>query len=185
MAPHCSTFAWKIPWTEEPGRLQSMGSLRVRHDWSDLAAAAAALIENHLQYIDTEDVFFFFFKKGKKLAPNATLSKQQKSQELYLSLTGYEAWALNHSVAHTTSKMTTLWSTRAGDHTGECTSPVMGCFKRGSPPIAAICSHSRALFRTTNCPLKLSFPGWNTKPSWWCSQSSAFCGWLRGLPSIP
>ena len=88
MAPHSSTFAWKIPWMEEPGRLQSMGSLgvghderlhfhfslscigegngnplqcsclenprdggawglpsmgshRVRHDWSDLAAAAA------------------------------------------------------------------------------------------------------------------------------------------------
>ena len=30
MAPHCSTFAWKIPWTEESGRLQSMGSIRVR-----------------------------------------------------------------------------------------------------------------------------------------------------------
>ena len=29
---HSSTFAWKIPWMEEPGRLQSMGSLRVRHD---------------------------------------------------------------------------------------------------------------------------------------------------------
>ena len=33
MAPHSSTLAWKIPWTEEPGRLQSMGSLRVGHDW--------------------------------------------------------------------------------------------------------------------------------------------------------
>ena len=32
MAPHSSTLAWKIAWTEEPGRLQSMGSLRVRHD---------------------------------------------------------------------------------------------------------------------------------------------------------
>ena len=32
VAPHSSTFAWKIPWTEEPGRLQSMGLLRVRHD---------------------------------------------------------------------------------------------------------------------------------------------------------
>ena len=32
MAPHSSILAWKIPWTEEPGRLQSMGSLRVRHD---------------------------------------------------------------------------------------------------------------------------------------------------------
>ena len=34
MAPHSSTLAWKIPWMEEPGRLQSMGSLRVRHDWA-------------------------------------------------------------------------------------------------------------------------------------------------------
>ena len=32
MAPHSSTLAWKIPWTEEAGGLQSMGSLRVRHD---------------------------------------------------------------------------------------------------------------------------------------------------------
>ena len=34
MAPHSSTLAWKIPWTEEPGRLQSMGSLRVGHKWA-------------------------------------------------------------------------------------------------------------------------------------------------------
>ena len=34
MAPHSSTLAWKIPWTEEPSGLQSMGSLRVGHDWA-------------------------------------------------------------------------------------------------------------------------------------------------------
>ena len=34
MAPHSSTLAWKIPWTEESGRLQSMGSRRVGHDWA-------------------------------------------------------------------------------------------------------------------------------------------------------
>ena len=34
MAIHSSTTAWKIPWTEEPGRLQSMGSQRVGHDWT-------------------------------------------------------------------------------------------------------------------------------------------------------
>ena len=34
VAPHSSTLAWKIPRTEEPGRLQSMGSRRVRHDWA-------------------------------------------------------------------------------------------------------------------------------------------------------
>ena len=34
MAPHSSTLAWKIPWMEEPGRLQSMGSLRIVHNWA-------------------------------------------------------------------------------------------------------------------------------------------------------
>ena len=42
MATHSSVLAWRIPGTGQPGRLQSMGSRRVRHDWSDLAAAAAA-----------------------------------------------------------------------------------------------------------------------------------------------
>ena len=35
MTPHSSTLAWKIPWTEEPGGLPSLGSHRVGHDWSD------------------------------------------------------------------------------------------------------------------------------------------------------
>ena len=34
MAPHSRTLAWKVPWMEEPGRLQSMGTLKVRHDWA-------------------------------------------------------------------------------------------------------------------------------------------------------
>ena len=34
MATHSSTLAWKMPWMEEPGRLQSTGLLRVRHDWA-------------------------------------------------------------------------------------------------------------------------------------------------------
>jgi len=33
MATHSSILAWKIPWTEEPGKLQSMGPQKVRHDW--------------------------------------------------------------------------------------------------------------------------------------------------------
>ena len=41
MAPHSSVLAWRIPGTGEPGGLPSMGSHRVGHDWSDLAAAAA------------------------------------------------------------------------------------------------------------------------------------------------
>jgi len=45
MATHSSDLAWRIPGTGEPGGLPSMGSHRVRHDWSDLAAAAAATWE--------------------------------------------------------------------------------------------------------------------------------------------
>ena len=41
MATHSSVLAWRLPGTEEPGGLPSMRSHRVRHDWSDLAAAAA------------------------------------------------------------------------------------------------------------------------------------------------
>ena len=37
MVTHSSILAWRIPWTEEPGRLQSMGSERVGHDCSELA----------------------------------------------------------------------------------------------------------------------------------------------------
>ena len=43
MAPHSSVLAWRIPGTGEPGGLPSLGSHRVGHDWSDLAAAAAVL----------------------------------------------------------------------------------------------------------------------------------------------
>ena len=42
MVPHSSTLVWQIPWMEEPDRLRSTGSHRVRHNCSDLAAAAAA-----------------------------------------------------------------------------------------------------------------------------------------------
>ena len=42
MATHSSILAWRFPGTEEPSRLSSMGSHRIRHDWSDLAEAAAA-----------------------------------------------------------------------------------------------------------------------------------------------
>ena len=47
MATHSSVLACRIPWTEEPGGLPSMGSHRVGHDWSDLAAAAATLMEGY------------------------------------------------------------------------------------------------------------------------------------------
>ena len=46
MATHSSVLAWRIPWTEEPGGLLSMGSHRVGHDWNDLAVAAYGCKKN-------------------------------------------------------------------------------------------------------------------------------------------
>ena len=46
MATHSSILARRIPWTEEPGRVQSMGLQRVRHDWGNLASTLAGFIGN-------------------------------------------------------------------------------------------------------------------------------------------
>ena len=52
MAPHSCTLAWKIPWPEKPGRLQSMGSQRVGHDWATSRSLLfSALISWDLQII--------------------------------------------------------------------------------------------------------------------------------------
>ena len=50
MAPHSSTLSWKIPRMEEPGGLQSMGSLRVRHDWATSFSCIGEGNGNPLQY---------------------------------------------------------------------------------------------------------------------------------------
>ena len=50
MAPHSSTLAWKIPWTEEPGGLLSMGSLQVGHDW----ATSLSLFTFHFHALEEE-----------------------------------------------------------------------------------------------------------------------------------
>ena len=50
VAPHSSTLAWKIPWMEEPGRLQSMGSLIVGHNW----ATSLSLFTFHFHALEKE-----------------------------------------------------------------------------------------------------------------------------------
>ena len=51
MATHSSVLAWRIPEKGEPGGLPSLGSHRVGHDWSDLAAAAAAAITSQVRIL--------------------------------------------------------------------------------------------------------------------------------------
>ena len=63
MAPHSSTLAWKIPWTEEPGGLPSKGSHRVGHNWSELAVAAAA--EYTSAQVTTSLAFWDFYLQEK------------------------------------------------------------------------------------------------------------------------
>ena len=50
MATHSSVLAWRIPGTGEPGGLPSLGSHRVGHDWSDLAAAAAVFLHTQVRF---------------------------------------------------------------------------------------------------------------------------------------
>jgi len=53
MATHCSIFAWRIPWTEKPSRLQSMGSQRVRQDWM---TNTFTTILHDVRLVECEDV---------------------------------------------------------------------------------------------------------------------------------
>ena len=77
MAIHSSTLAWKIPWTEEPGRLQSMGSLRVRHDW-----------------VTSLSVFTFMHWRRKRQLTSVFLPRE--SQE-WGSLVGCRLWGRTES----------------------------------------------------------------------------------------
>ena len=64
MATHASVLAWKIPGTEEPGGLPSMGSHRVGHDWSNLIAAAAVRIILLESYFLSCHLSEYFSPKG-------------------------------------------------------------------------------------------------------------------------
>jgi len=66
MAPHSSILAWRIPGTGEPGGLLSMGSHRVRHDWSDLAAAAAACCFISLFLLMTNNPLLLVINKNRR-----------------------------------------------------------------------------------------------------------------------
>ena len=60
MATHSSILAWRIPGTEEPSGLPSMGSHRVRHDWGDLAAVAAVEIKDTItSFLEIKDLTWF------------------------------------------------------------------------------------------------------------------------------
>ena len=62
MATHSNVLAWRIPWTEEPGRLQSVGWQRVGHDWKDWACILQTYTGGPNRYIETNltDIYRIF-----------------------------------------------------------------------------------------------------------------------------
>ena len=67
MAAHSSVLAWRIPGMGKPGGLPSMGSHRVGHDWSDLAAAASTHMEpNTANSSVSRVIWFLFYRRGNK-----------------------------------------------------------------------------------------------------------------------
>ena len=129
MAPHSSTLAWKIPWTEEPGRLQSMGSLRVRHDWA------------------TSLSLFTFMHQRRKWQPTPVFSPGESQGRG--SLVGCHLWG--HTESDTTEA---TWQ----QHRLESTAPVALCavpVNRVSHSSQGHVSNSR---KTLENPLTHPFP---------------------------
>ena len=80
MAPHSSTLAWKIPWTEEPGRLRSMESWRVRHNW-----------------VTSLSLFTFMHWRRKWQPTSVFLPGESQGRG---SLVGCRLWGHSHRVGH-------------------------------------------------------------------------------------
>ena len=93
MANHSSILAWKIPWMEEPGRLQSMGSQRVRHDWANLLSfslqpSMASMI-----------LILEMSKQGSELrACLSLLTGKQNGQEQLLCLPSLQSFGLHRTL---------------------------------------------------------------------------------------
>ena len=79
-ATHSSILAWRIPWIEEPGRLQFMGSQRVRHDWSNLAHGLFKHPTSQLHFMLKTNLFVLFsFKILYLRAPKEYKRRREKS----------------------------------------------------------------------------------------------------------
>ena len=94
MAPHSSTLAWRIPGTGEPGGLPSLGSHRVGHDWSDLAAAAAAWA---ITYYVTDPVFIWKTRLPPGSLPCGGLKWNNTAQKAFVQ---EHAWCTARVYSH-------------------------------------------------------------------------------------
>ena len=98
MAIHSSTLAWKIPWMEEPHRLQSMGLQRVRHDWATSLHNVKPVLRNILNRKNT-------FANDK----NLKLIKIKKRVNSMIKFPHFTSWIKTHKQMSPSSKFLPLF----------------------------------------------------------------------------
>ena len=101
MATHSSVLAWRIPGTGEPGGLLSMGSHRVGHNWSDLAAAAAGQL--NIQYVHEISEYFIIWK-SKNFKDSSFSEITGKLAPFYLNPTAFQPSSLSSRQKKTESE---------------------------------------------------------------------------------
>ena len=144
MATHSSTLAWRIPWREEPGRLQSMGSQRVGHNWMTSLSLS-------------------FLEKGLRPHPNLVWERFNScdKSEIFPSFayTGRRKW--NHSQLSMKCDFPKGWLHLAARHGGNTQWEMLRCYKdsQGWP---LTCWSSKA-HCPPSCPVGLTLP---TPPHW-------------------
>ena len=119
MAPHSSLLAWRIPRTEEPGGLQSMGSQRVRHDWKRLSTA-----QLHLNFRQMMNTIFCY-------VPGMGHTYTEKMFSLFIcnwNLTGRCVFYMETQIWKSRTQTFKLWDRREADQV----SPTRGswCFTK-------------------------------------------------------
>ena len=85
MATHSSILAWRIPWTEEPGRLQSMGSHRVGHNWNDLPHRHSHVIRLIISFA-TEDGEILYSQQKTRPGVNCGIDHELLTAKFRLKL---------------------------------------------------------------------------------------------------
>ena len=162
MATHSSVLAWRIPGTGEPGGLPSIGSHRVRHDWSDLAAAAGMVI-----IVLFTILYCFPVVKYGALIRSLPCSCHAFSFQCLTEslLSSFHRWDTGLRDAQWPAWVTQISSGRARVQTQPCLTPSGALFPLCPASICATCFQDVIFYRIKE-PGNDSRPGWRLVPEW-------------------